>query len=253
MFNGLGGYGMHGIYIRYNVSEETSAAQWPQKMDAFAYVQRGKPQQDNDNLLSMEELKSHAIRYIKSLKDNASDHLVEQRNGEIEHFDRRYIESLKLKESIDSQLINLEEIRLLLQLMNVLNLSHGFGENAGKLLRQITPYAKEVEHPTFQTTRVERHFYSELIEQIEAVYARIMRQHNPSTTEMQQSEKLWTTVCEQAIEKVESRIERLSSIKLKHEKNLLEFNQLKQQNIDAKERLDIAVNDLDAILNVLES
>ena len=129
-----------------------------QKMDAFAYVQRGKPQQDNDNLLSKEELKSHAIRYIKSLKDNASVHLVEQRNGEIEHFDRRYMESLKLKESIDSQLINLEEIRLLLQLMNVLNLSHAFGENAGKLLRQITPYAKEVEHPTFQTTRVERHF-----------------------------------------------------------------------------------------------
>lgn len=190
----------------------------PKKMDAFAYVQRGKPQQDNDNLLSMEELKSHAIRYIKSLKDNASVHLVEQRNGEIEHFDRRYMESLKLKESIDSQLINLEEIRLLLQLMNVLNLSHGFGENAGKLLRQITPYAKEVEHPTFQTTRVERHFYSELIEQIEAIYARIMRQHNPSTTEMQQSEKLWSAVCEQAIEKVEARIERLSSIKLKHEK-----------------------------------
>ncbi|MFJ7979507.1 hypothetical protein ACIQ1D_04260 [Lysinibacillus xylanilyticus] len=244
---------MHGIYIRYNVLEETPAAQWTQKMDAFAYVQRGKPQQDNDNLLSMEELKSHAIRYIKSLKDNASDHLVEQRNGEIEHFDRRYMESLKLKESIDSQLINLEEIRLLLQLMNVLNLSHGFGENAGKLLRQITPYAKEVEHPTFQTTRVERHFYSELIEQIEAVYARIMRQHNPSTTEMQHSEKIWTAVCEQAIEKVESRIERLSSIKLKHEKNLLEFSQLKQQNIEAKERLDIAVTDLDAILNVLES
>lgn len=163
------------------------------------------------------------------------------------------MESLKLKESIDSQLINLEEIRLLLQLMNVLNLSHAFGENAGKLLRQITPYAKEVEHPTFQTTRVERHFYSELIEQIEMVYARIMRQHNPSTTEMQQSEKLWTTVCEQAIEKVEARIERLSSIKLKHEKNLLEFSHLKQQNIEAKERLDLAVNELDAILNVLES
>jgi len=70
---------------------------------------------------------------------------------------------------------------------------------------------------------------------------------------MQQSEKIWTAVCEQAIEKVESRIERLSSIKLKHEKNLLEFSQLKQQNIEAKERLDIAVNDLDAILNVLES
>ncbi|MDM5247303.1 hypothetical protein [Lysinibacillus sp. G4S2] len=243
---------MHGIYIRYNVSEETPAAQWPKKMDAFAYVQRGKPQQDND-LLSKEEIKSHAIRYIKSLKDNASEHLVEQRNGEIEHFDRRFMESLKLKENIDSQLINLEEIRLLLQLMNVLNLSHGFGENAGKLLRQITPYAKEVEHPTFQTTRVERHFYSELIEQIEAVYARIMRQHNPSTTEMQHSEKLWTAVCEQAIEKVESRIERLSSIKLKHEKNLLEFSQLKQQNIEAKERLDLAVNELDAILNVLES
>lgn len=252
MFNGLGGYEMHGIYIRYNVSEETPAAQWPKKMDAFAYVQRGKPQQDND-LLSKEEIKSHAIRYIKSLKDNASEHLVEQRNGEIEHFDRRFMESLKLKENIDSQLINLEEIRLLLQLMNVLNLSHGFGENAGKLLRQITPYAKEVEHPTFQTTRVERHFYSELIEQIEAVYARIMRQHNPSTTEMQHSEKLWTAVCEQAIEKVESRIERLSSIKLKHEKNLLEFSQLKQQNIEAKERLDLAVNELDAILNVLES
>ncbi|WP_285396079.1 hypothetical protein [Lysinibacillus sp. fls2-241-R2A-57] len=243
---------MHGIYIRYNVSEETPAAQWPKKMDAFAYVQRGKPQQDND-LLSKEEIKSHAIRYIKSLKDNASEHLVEQRNGEIEHFDRRFMESLKIKENIDSQLINLEEIRLLLQLMNVLNLSHGFGENAGKLLRQITPYAKEVEHPTFQTTRVERHFYSELIEQIEAVYARIMRQHNPSTTEMQHSEKLWTAVCEQAIEKVESRIERLSSIKLKHEKNLLEFSQLKQQNIEAKERLDLAVNELDAILNVLES
>lgn len=252
MFNGLGGYEMHGIYIRYNVSEETPAAQWPKKMDAFAYVQRGKPQQDND-LLSKEEIKSHAIRYIKSLKDNASEHLVEQRNGEIEHFDRRFMESLKIKENIDSQLINLEEIRLLLQLMNVLNLSHGFGENAGKLLRQITPYAKEVEHPTFQTTRVERHFYSELIEQIEAVYARIMRQHNPSTTEMQHSEKLWTAVCEQAIEKVESRIERLSSIKLKHEKNLLEFSQLKQQNIEAKERLDLAVNELDAILNVLES
>ena len=243
---------MHGIYIRYNVSEETPAAKWPKKMDAFAYVQRGKPQQDND-LLSKEEIKSHAIRYIKSLKDNASEHLVEQRNGEIEHFDRRFMESLKLKESIDSQLINLEEIRLLLQLMNVLNLSHGFGENAGKLLRQITPYAKEVEHPTFQTTRVERHFYSELIEQIEAIYARIMRQHNPSTTEMQQSEKLWSAVCEQAIEKVEARIERLSSIKLKHEKNLLEFSQLKQQNIEAKERLDVAVNELDVILNVLES
>jgi len=253
LFNGLGGYEMHGIYIRYNVLDETPAAQWPKKMDAFAYVQRGKPQQDNDNLLSKEELKSHAIRYIKSLKDNASVHLVEQRNGEIEHFDRRYMESLKLKESIDSQLINLEEIRLLLQLMNVLNLSHAFGENAGKLLRQITPYAKEVEHPTFQTTRVERHFYSELIEQIEMVYARIMRQHNPSTTEMQQSEKLWTTVCEQAIEKVEARIERLSSIKLKHEKNLLEFSHLKQQNIEAKERLDLAVHELDAILNVLES
>jgi len=85
------------------------------------------------------------------------------------------------------------------------------------------------------------------------VYARIMRQHNPSTTEMQQSEKLWTTVCEQAIEKVEARIERLSSIKLKHEKNLLEFSHLKQQNIEAKERLDLAVHELDAILNVLES
>lgn len=244
---------MHGIYIRYNVSEETPAAQWPKQINAFAYVQRDKTQQDNANLLSTEELKSHAIRYIKSLKDNASVHLVEQRNGEIEHFNRRYMESLKVKENIDSQLINLEEIRLLLQLMNVLNLSHGFGENAGKLLRQITPYAKEVEHPTFQTTRVERHFYTELIEQIEAVYARIMRQHNPSTTEMQHSEKLWTTVCEQAIEKVEARIERLSSIKLKHEKNLLEFSQLKKQNIEAKERLDHAVNELDAILNVLES
>lgn len=75
---------MHGIYIRYNVSEETQAAQWPKKMDAFAYVQRGKPQQDDVNLLSKEELKNHAIRYIKSLKDNASVHLVEQRNGEIE-------------------------------------------------------------------------------------------------------------------------------------------------------------------------
>ncbi|MEK5231442.1 hypothetical protein MHB42_06655 [Lysinibacillus sp. FSL K6-0232] len=244
---------MHGIYIRYNVSEEISTAQWPKQINAFAYVQRDKPQQDNENLLSIEELKSHAIHYIKSLKDNASVHLVEQRNGEIEHFNRRYMESLKVKENIDSQLINLEEIRLLLQLMNVLNLSHGFGENAGKLLRQVTPYAKEAEHPTFQTTRVERHFYAELIEQIEAVYARIMRQHNPSTTEMQHSEKLWTTVCEQAIEKVEARIERLSSIKLKHEKNLLEFSQLKKQNIEAKERLDHAVTELDAILNVLES
>ena len=54
------------------------------KMDAFAYVQREKPQQDDVNLLSKEELKNHAIRYIKSLKDNASVHLVEQRNGEIE-------------------------------------------------------------------------------------------------------------------------------------------------------------------------
>ncbi len=225
----------------------------PKKLDAFAYVQRGKPQQENDNTLSLEELRSHAIRYIKSLKENASVHLVEQRNGEIEHFDRRYMESLKLKENIDAQLINLEEIRLLLQLMNVLNLSHGFGENAGKLLRQITPYAKEVEHPTFQTTRVERHFYTELIEHIETVYTRIMRQHNPSTNEMQQSEKLWTTVCEQTIEKVESRIERLSSIKLKHEKNLLEFSQLKQQNVEAKERLDHAVNELDVILGALES
>lgn len=253
MLNGLGGYGMHGIYIRYNVSEKNQEAKWPRKVDAFAYVQRGKPQQDNDNMLSMEELRSHAIRYIKSLKENASAHLVEQHKGEIEHFDRRYMESLKVKENIDSQLINLEEVRLLLQLMNVLNLSHSFGENAGKLLRQITPYAKDIEHPTFQTTRVERHFYSEMIEQIEAIYARIMRQHNPSTTEIQQSEKLWISVCEQAIDKVEARIERLSSIKLKHEKNLLEYSQLKQQNIEAKERLDHAVNELDTILNVLES
>ncbi|CAM5544415.1 putative protein OS=Lysinibacillus sphaericus OX=1421 GN=LS41612_15785 PE=4 SV=1 [Lysinibacillus sphaericus] len=51
------------------------------KVDAFAYVQRGKPQQDNDNMLSMEELRSHAIRYIKSLKENASAHLVEQHKG----------------------------------------------------------------------------------------------------------------------------------------------------------------------------
>lgn len=253
MFNGLGGYEMHGIYIRYNVSEKNQEATWPRKVDAFAYVQRGKPQQGNDNMLSMEELRSHAIRYIKSLKENANLHLVEQHNGEIEHFGRRYMESLKVKENIDSQLINLEEIRLLLQLMNVLNLSHSFGENAGKILRQITPYAKDVENSTFHTTRVERHFYSEIIEQIEVVYARILRQHNPSTTEMQQSEKLWTTVCEQAIDKVEARIERLSSIKLKHEKNLLEYSQLKQQNIQAKERLDNAVLELDAILNVLES
>ena len=69
---------MHGIYIRYNVSDETQAKTMAQKMDAFAYVQREKPQQDNDNLLSKERAKNHAIRYIKSLKDNASVHLVER-------------------------------------------------------------------------------------------------------------------------------------------------------------------------------
>ena len=36
------------------------------KMDAFAYVQRGKPQQDNDNLLSKEELKAMQFAILKA-------------------------------------------------------------------------------------------------------------------------------------------------------------------------------------------
>lgn len=248
----LGGYEMHGIYIRYNISEEIPVDQWPKKIDAFAYVQRDK-QRDDEKMLSLDDLRGHAIRYIKSLKENASEHLVEHRMGEIEHFDRRYTESLKSKETIEAQLINLEEIRLLLQSMCVLNLSHAFGENAGKLLRQLSPYAREAEHPTFQTTRVERHFYAELIEQIEVAHARILRLHNPSTLEMQHAEKIWATVCEQAIEKVEARIERFSSVKIKKEKKLHELHQLKQQNLEAKERLDNAVHELDKILEVLES
>lgn len=242
---------MPGIFIRYNVSEEMAVDQCPKKMDAFAYVQRSKPHTDEKNL-SLDELRGYAIGYIKSLKDNASEHLVEHRNGEIEHFDRCYTESLKIKEHIEAQLINLEEIRLLLQSLSVLNLSHGFVENSGKLLRQISPYAKVADHPTFQTTRVERHFYTEMMEQIEVVHARIIRQHNPSTLEMQHAEILWTTVCQQVIDKVEARIERFSNVRMEHEKKLLEINHLKQQNIEAKERLDHAVHELDQILEVLE-
>ncbi|KOS69199.1 hypothetical protein AEA09_12000 [Lysinibacillus contaminans] len=243
---------MHGIIIRYNVSEELTVDQWPKKMDAFAYVQRSKPHTD-EKTLSLDELRDHAIRYIKSLKENASEHLVEHRNGEIEHFDRRYTESLKSKENMEAQLINLEEILLLLKSMSALNLSHAFVENSGKLLRQLSPYANDAGHPTFQTTRVERHFYTELIEHIEVVHARILRMHNPSTIEMQHNEKLWTSVCEQLIEKVEARIERFLSVKLKHEEKLLELHQLKQQNVEAKERLDHAVNELEQILEALES
>ncbi|MFJ7734878.1 hypothetical protein ACIQ2D_00950 [Lysinibacillus sp. NPDC097287] len=243
---------MHGILIRYNVSEEMTENQCSKKMDAFAYVQRSKPHAE-EKMLSSDELRDHAIRYIKSLKENASEHLVEHRTGEIEHFDRRYTESLKSKESIEAQLINLEEILLLLQSMNVLDLSHAFVENSGKLLRQLSPYANDAEHPTFQTTRVERHFYTELLEHIEVVQARILRMHNPSTIEMQHNEKLWKSVCEQAIEKVEARIERFSNVKIKYEKKLLELNELKQQNVEAKERLDHAVHELDQILEALES
>lgn len=243
---------MHGILIRYNVSEDTNGDQCLKKMDAFAYVQRGKPHAE-EKMLTSDELRDHAIRYIKSLKENASVHLVEHRTGEIAHFERRYTESLKSKESIEAQLINLEEILLLLQSMNVLDLSHAFAEKSGKLLRQLSPYANDADHPTFQTTRVERHFYTELMEHIEVVHARILRMHNPSTIEMQNNGKLWTSVCEQAIEKVEARIERFSNVKIKYEKKLLELNELKKQNIEAKERLDHAVLELDQILESLES
>ncbi|GLC87105.1 hypothetical protein [Lysinibacillus piscis] len=234
---------MQGIYIRYYISEEDTAMK---QANAFAYVQR-------NNSLSKEELKRHAVRYIKSLKENADEHLMEQHNGEIEHFNQRYVTSLKLKEGVDVQLANLEEICLLLQLLNVLNLSHNFAENAAKLLHQIAPYTKELEHSTIQTTRVERRFYAELMEQIEVVYTQIIRQHNPSTTEMQHVEQLWATVCKQAIEKVEVRVERLSVLKSKHENNLMEFNERKQQNIEARERLNHARNELDVILDALES
>lgn len=243
---------MSGIFIRYNVSEEKTVDQYPKKMDAFAYIQRRKYHGD-ENRLSTDELRSHAIRYIKSLKENASEHLVEHRTGEIEHFDRRYTESLKSKEHIEAQLMNLEEILLLLRSMCALNLSHAFVQNSGKLLRELSPYAREAGHPTFQTTRIERHFYTELIEQIEVVHARIVRQHNPSTLELQQNEALWTAVCEQAIEKIEAKIERFTTVKMKHEEKLHQLYQLKQQNIEAKERLDDAVHELDRILEALES
>lgn len=243
---------MRGIFIRYNVSEEKTIDQCPKKMDAFAYVQRRKPRGD-ETILSSDELRSHAIRYIKSLKENASEYLVEHRTGEIEHFDRRCTESLKSKEHIEAQLINLEEIFLLLQSMRALNLSHAFIQNSGKLLRELSPYAREEEHPTFQTTRIERHFYTELLEHIEVVHARIVRQHDPSTLEMQQNETLWTSVCDQAIEKVKAKIERFTAVKMKHEEKLLKLHQLKQQNIEAKERLDCAVHELDQILEALES
>lgn len=234
------------------MSEETTENQCSKKMDAFAYVQRSKPHAE-EKMLSTDELRTYAIRYIKSLKENASEHLVEHRTGEIEHFDRRYAESLKSKESIEAQLINLEEILLLLQSMNGLDLSHAFVENSRRLLRQLSPYANDAEHPTFQTTRVERHFYTELLEHIEVVHARILRMHNPSTMEMQHNEKLWSSVCQQVIEKVEARIERFSNVKIKYEKKLLELNELKKQNIEAKERLDHAVHELDKILEALES
>ena len=243
---------MRGIFIRYNVSEEETTDQCFKNMHAFAYVQRKKPQGD-EKLLSSDELRNHAIRYIKSLKENASEYLVEHRTGEIEHYERRYTASLKSKEHIEAQLMNLEEILLLLQTLRVLDLSHGFVQHSSKILRELSPYAREADHPTFETTRIERHFYTELIEHIEVVHARIIRQHNPSTIEMQQNEKQWVSICEQSIQKVEAKIERFSSAKLKHEENLNNYYFLKQQNIEAKERLDCAVYELNQILEVLES
>lgn len=243
---------MRGIFIRYNVSEEETTDECLKKMHAFAYIQRKKTRGD-EKLLSSDELRSHAIRYIKSLKENASDYLVEHRTGEIEHFERRYTASLKSREHLEAQLMNLEEIQLLLQSLRALDLSHAFVQNSGKILRELSSYAREAEHPTFETTRIERHFYTELIEHIEVVHARIIRQHNPSTLEMQQNEKQWVSICEQAIEKVEAKIERFSSAKMKHEENLHKLYRLKQQNIEAKERLDFAVYELDQILEALES
>lgn len=243
---------MHGIYVSYNISEENSTEQWPKTIDAFAYVQRDKKQSNNSTVLTMDELRSHAVRYIKSLKENANSHLVEHRIGEIEHFNKRQVEAVKSKAQIEGKLVNLEEMRELIQTMSGLNLLHDFAGNAGKLIRQLGTYVIEQGHSTSFRARSEYRLFKEIMGQIDAVYARILCLQNPMTEEFKRSEKLWYTVCEQSLDKIEAKIERLAVSKKLQDKKIKELDRLKLQNAHAKDRLDHAVLELNQILEVLE-